>query len=101
MPTDMKVKICECGQEFVGLMAFDEHQKAEQEKILAESRAERDRLKAQREGLLEVLKAVQFGFMLKRCPICAGWNMSPNGETDKVHTKYCPVAVAILEAERP
>jgi len=29
-------KICECGQRFVGLLAQDEHQRVEQEKIVAE-----------------------------------------------------------------
>lgn len=49
--------------------------------------------------LLEALKATQFGFMLRRCPVCAGWNMSDHGETDRVHTPECPVGGAIQAAE--
>jgi hypothetical protein len=49
--------------------------------------------------LLGALKQIQFGFMFRRCPACAGWNMSPNGETDMVHVLDCPVYVAIKNAE--
>lgn len=41
------------------------------------------------------LEMTQFGFNHTRCPVCAGWNMSPAGETDKVHTKNCPVGQAL------
>ncbi len=49
--------------------------------------------------LLAALKHVQFGFNHRRCMACAGWNMSPNGETDNVHTADCPVFLAIEKAE--
>lgn len=49
--------------------------------------------------LLAALKMTQFGFNHRRCVACAGWGMSPNGETDMVHTKTCPVALALAKAE--
>jgi len=49
--------------------------------------------------LLTALKSAQFGFGHGRCSVCAGWNMGPNGETDQVHTKKCPVGLAIQHAE--
>jgi hypothetical protein len=44
--------------------------------------------------VLAVLDSLQFGFNYRRCPLCAGWNVGPNGETDKVHTATCPVPQA-------
>lgn len=49
--------------------------------------------------LLEALELIQFGFKHTRCPMCAGWDMSPNGETDYKHTKECPVRRAIAKAK--
>jgi hypothetical protein len=49
--------------------------------------------------MLEALKAIQWG-VHARCPSCAGWNMGPNGETDREHTPRCIVGLAISEAER-
>ncbi len=48
--------------------------------------------------LLEMLKAIQFGWN-GRCPVCAGWNCGSDGETDGVHTTACGVAAAIAKAE--
>lgn len=50
--------------------------------------------------LLEALLATQFGFNHSRCPVCAGFNVGPNGETDKVHTKTCIVGRAIAKATK-
>lgn len=50
--------------------------------------------------LLEALELNQFGFSHRRCSICAGWDMGPNGETDNIHTKDCPIALAIKKAKR-
>jgi len=50
---------------------------------------------AERNALREALKATQFGFNHCRCPVCAGFNMGPNGETDRVHTPSCPVGIAL------
>lgn len=50
--------------------------------------------------LLAALKMNEWGFNHARCVVCAGWNMSPQGETDKRHTKTCPVALAIQHAEQ-
>lgn len=47
------------------------------------------------EALHAALEMTQFGHNHARCPVCAGWNMSPAGETDKVHTKNCPVGRAL------
>src|SRR5665213_1419429 len=57
------------------------------------------RLIAAAPDLLVALKQIQFGFNFRRCPACAGWNMSDAGETDMVHTKDCIVALAIAKAE--
>lgn len=45
--------------------------------------------------LVKALEATQFGFNHRRCPVCAGWNVGPNGETDMVHTKDCIVGTAL------
>lgn len=50
------------------------------------------------EALEGALKLTQFGFNLHRCPVCAGWNVGPNGETDNAHTKDCPVALALASS---
>jgi len=47
------------------------------------------------EGLVKALEATQFGFNHRRCPVCAGWNVGPNGETDMAHTKDCIVGSAL------
>lgn len=44
--------------------------------------------------VLAVLDGLQFGFNHRRCPRCAGWNMSENGETDNIHTPDCDVPKA-------
>ena len=43
----------------------------------------------------EALEAAQFGLNHRRCSLCGGWNMSPNGGTDGVHTKDCVIAKAL------
>lgn len=51
---------------------------------------------AERVARLEAaLRMTEFGFNHRRCPVCAGFNVGPNGETDKVHTKTCPVGQAL------
>ena len=45
--------------------------------------------------LAEALKLSQFGFNHRRCPVCAGWNMSENGETDMIHRKDCKISIAL------
>ena len=47
------------------------------------------------EQLREALRLTEFGFNHSRCPVCAGFNVGPNGETDKVHTANCPVGKAM------
>lgn len=53
------------------------------------------------DDLLAAVFATQFGFNYRRCPVCAGFNVGPNGETDKVHTKDCIVGLAIKKATQP
>lgn len=53
------------------------------------------------DDLLAAVLATQFGFNHRRCPVCAGFNVGPNGETDKVHTKDCIVGLAIKKATQP
>ncbi len=43
----------------------------------------------------DTLEITQFRFNHRRCSLCGGWNMSPNGETDGVHTKDCVIAKAL------
>lgn len=52
---------------------------------------------AKNKQLRAALKLTEFGFNHARCPVCAGWNAGPYGETDKVHTKDCPVAIALKD----
>ena len=54
-------------------------------------------LKDKNQQLREALLATQWGFNHVRCPVCAGWNMSPHGETDHKHTSDCIVALALKE----
>lgn len=49
--------------------------------------------------LISTLNSIEFGFIHRRCSVCAGWNVGPNGETDKVHTKECPVPKALAAIE--
>ena len=44
--------------------------------------------------VLKVIDALQFGFNHRRCPLCAGWMVEPNGETDNAHTEGCEVPAA-------
>lgn len=65
-------------------------------------RYEWPRINAQLEAAKKMAKALaqtQWGFMHRRCPVCTGWNMSPLGETDMVHTPDCPVARALAAWE--
>jgi hypothetical protein len=55
-------------------------------------------LLAERDALAAALRMTEFGFNHSRCPVCAGFNVGPNGETDRVHTKTCPVALALAAA---
>ena len=48
----------------------------------------------------EILGILEFSGYQRKCPLCAGWNMSPNGETPKVHMKSCELG-RILNASRP
>lgn len=52
-------------------------------------------LKKHIKALAEALKLAQFGFNHRRCPVCAGWNMSENGETDMIHRKDCKISIAL------
>jgi len=52
-------------------------------------------LKERIKVLAEALKLAQFGFNHRRCPVCAGWNMSENGETDMIHRKDCKISIAL------
>lgn len=40
--------------------------------------------------VLAVMDALEWGFNLRRCPICTGWDPNGNGETDHRHTESCP-----------
>lgn len=44
--------------------------------------------------LAYALKAAQFDCRGK-CPVCAGFNVGPNGETARVHNKTCVVGKAL------
>lgn len=56
-------------------------------------------LAEQRAQLIEALKMTQFGFNHRRCQVCAGWNVGPNGETDDVHTASCPVGAILAKCQ--
>lgn len=46
----------------------------------------------------EALRLTEFGFMHRRCPVCAGFNVGADGETDQAHTANCPVAIALKDS---
>lgn len=52
-------------------------------------------LMAKNAQLREALTAAQWGFNHVRCPLCAGWMMGPNGETDMKHTPDCIIVKAL------
>ena len=51
----------------------------------------------ERDAALKALTLTQWGFNHRRCPVCAGFNVGPNGETDYRHTLSCPVAVVLAK----
>ena len=56
-------------------------------------------LAAENAKLRAALVLTQWGFNHRRCPVCAGWNCSPNGETDFAHRKDCQVGSVLKETE--
>lgn len=50
------------------------------------------------DALVKALRAVQFGAKNGKCPVCAGWDMSSNGETPGAHTKDCIIGEALAKA---
>lgn len=50
-------------------------------------------------SLVDALRQTEWGFEGRRCWVCAGWNMSKNGETDRVHTPECPIGLVLTAAE--
>lgn len=50
------------------------------------------------DALEKALKSVEFGIS-GRCQICTGWMVGPHGETDRVHTKDCPIAAALRPSD--
>lgn len=67
---------------------------------LEDMRAQRDTARAERDEAVDVLKRRQFSAMDDKCPECAGWNASPNGETPLVHTKDCALAAVLAKSGR-
>lgn len=57
-------------------------------------------LKAQLRAARVALRRVEFGnaSTQHKCVACAGWDMGPNGETPRRHTKECPVGKALKES---
>ena len=51
------------------------------------------------DALYQQLKALEFPAFRPRCGVCCGWNVGPNGETDRAHTADCPVAKALRDYE--
>jgi len=47
--------------------------------------------------LVRALEAIEFRGHQGKCPLCAGWNMSPSGETPGKHTKDCLVGTALAK----
>lgn len=56
------------------------------------------RIAASHDALVTALEAVEFRGHQGKCPMCAGWNMSPNGETPGKHTKDCLIREALAKA---
>ena len=50
--------------------------------------------------MFKVLKQIEFmSGGRPRCPMCAGWMASPQGETDHAHSETCALDAAIKKAE--
>lgn len=47
------------------------------------------------DALVEALRAIEWRGHQGKCPLCAGWDMLPNGETPGRHTKDCLVGKAL------
>jgi len=66
-----------------------------------------ERLMARRleaaEGMAKALRLNQWGFNHRRCSVCSGWGMGPDGadggESDHTHTADCPVGTALAAWE--
>jgi hypothetical protein len=59
-------------------------------------------LACQRNALRDALEAAQWGFNHCRCSLCGGFNAdpeNPGGESDHLHTKTCPVALALAKSK--
>lgn len=46
-------------------------------------------------AMQEALQAVEWRGHQGKCPLCAGWDMSPQGETPGKHTKDCLIRLAL------
>jgi hypothetical protein len=58
-------------------------------------------LACQRNALRDALIAAQWGFNHCRCSLCGGFNADPDNpgsEMDRLHTKSCPIAIALLKS---
>lgn len=58
---------------------------------------------AERDAAFTILKQLEFGNAVngQKCLICVGWNVGPNGETPKVHTKDCPLGKLLAKGMTP
>ena len=66
----------------------------------------RERIKqiiAERDAAFTILKQLEFGNAVNghKCLICVGWDVGPNGETPRVHTKDCPLGKLLAKGMTP
>lgn len=99
---DYELTIAGLRAELVAVNEKLQHEQEQRKGNFEAWRAACETIKLQNEKLQRAWAAVkltQFGFDHRRCNVCGGWGMSPHGETDRVHTKTCPVGLVIREAE--
>lgn len=53
------------------------------------------------DALVRALEAIEWRGHQGKCPLCAGWDMSPSGETPGKHTKDCLIGLALAAVSSP
>lgn len=88
---------------------LDAHEslKAQNEALLTEAQTSAEwrilygRAEAVNKGALDILESIEFKISNNwKCPVCAGWNVGPNGETQMKHTQDCALSAVLTNAGR-
>lgn len=89
------------------LLDAHESLKAQNEALLTEAQTSAEwrilygRAEAVNKGALDILESIEFKISNNwKCPVCAGWNVGPNGETQMKHTQDCALSAVLTNAGR-